>query len=194
MTVDGTSPWGWLGRPLALDLANTVVPNRGSRGSTDLLATPAQLSGWLGAVESRIGPVEPEAPADRLGEVQRLREAVRQLLHSAARGDAYPAAAVAVVNEVAAGAAVHPVLDGAPGAPVAIERWTADRPSTVALARVARSAIQILAGDDRERVRVCEAPACEAFHLIVRTEQHWCSTACGNRARAARFSARRRSL
>jgi predicted RNA-binding Zn ribbon-like protein len=54
------------------------------------------------------------------------------------------------------------------------------------LAAIADSAIEILAGPDRARLRICKAPSCGMFFLEGRAGQQWCTVSCGNRARVAR--------
>jgi len=61
-----------------------------------------------------------------------------------------------------------------------------------AAASVARASIELLASPDRERICICQAPGCVLFFLKEGRRRHWCSAACGNRARVARHYARHR--
>jgi predicted RNA-binding Zn ribbon-like protein len=179
--------WQWLGAPLALDLANSLVQVR--PGATlDLLASDEQLDGWLVRQTGRLPRLE--LSRDRLAAFRALRDALHELLAAAAAGEPLPRAAIKTLNAASARSDGHLQLalrGGAPAAKVVGSGTPLDR----ALSTIARSAIELLASPDGERVRVCPAPSCGMFYLG-RPDQEWCSTACGNRARAARHYARRR--
>ena len=165
--------WPWLGAPLALDLANTVID-----GERELLDGEAALREWLERESGRLPRVAPE-----LDRFLRLRDAVLEALRAKAAGAEPPPRAIAAIN-AASVAAGPPVLRQ--GRVVPADGTPTDR----ALAAIARSAIELLAGDDD--VRVCGAPSCGMLYLG-RPGQDWCSVPCGNRARAARHYARRRA-
>jgi predicted RNA-binding Zn ribbon-like protein len=80
-----------------------------------------------------------------------------------------------------------------PRRPVAAEAAAGGSRTLELLAAIARSAIEVVGGPDRGRVRVCRAPGCGTFFLAGRAGQVWCSAACGNRARVARHHDRRRA-
>jgi predicted RNA-binding Zn ribbon-like protein len=65
-------------------------------------------------------------------------------------------------------------------------------PDASVLGAVARSAIELLAGHDRERLRVCGAHGCDRLFIAATPRRQWCSPACGNRVRVARHAARYR--
>ena len=179
--------WPWLGAPLALDLANSLVKVR--PGATrDLLATDDDLDGWLHREAARLPRARREP--DRLDAFRTLRDALHRLFSAAAAGGRLPRAAIGTVNAASARSDGHLRL-GVRGDTPVMEVAGADRALDHALSLIARSAIELLAGPDRERLRVCPAPSCGMFFLG-RPDQEWCSTACGNRARAARHYARRR--
>ena len=179
--------WPWLGEPLALDLANSVVQVR--PGTTlDLLDSEDQLDDWLSHEGKRLPRIAPTP--DRLSAVRGLRDALHDLLSAAAADGPLPPTAIKTINAASARSEGHLRLARRGGAPVA-ELAGSGTPLDRALSAIARSAIELLAGPDRERLRVCPAPSCGMFFLG-RPDQEWCSTACGNRARAARHYARRR--
>jgi len=61
------------------------------------------------------------------------------------------------------------------------------------LAAIARSAIVLLGGAQRERLRRCQRPGCVLVFVAVNPRRRWRSTAtCGNRVRVARHYARNR--
>lgn len=183
--------WWWLGRPLAADLANAQLRIGDTDNFHDLFAEPAWLDGWLAAEKSRVGELEPGAAAARLDDFRRLRDAVREVL-SAAVGD-YSEPAVAVINEMATCVQTSTTLDIGPEGPALVEHADAGRPSDVVLARIARSAMALVAGEDRTRVRVCPASNCGSVYIAGRAQQRWCSDACGNRSRVARHASRARA-
>jgi predicted RNA-binding Zn ribbon-like protein len=181
--------WPWLGAPLSLDLANSLVQVR--PGATrDLLDSEAQLDEWLRHQRGRLPRVWPER--DRLGAFRALRDALHGALSAAAAGDLPPHSAIEAINAASRRSEGYLRLALRDGAPV-VETAGSGAPLDRALSAIARSAIELLGGLDRGRLRVCGAPSCGMFYLG-RPDQEWCSTACGNRARAARHYARRRSL
>jgi predicted RNA-binding Zn ribbon-like protein len=179
--------WPWLGAPLAMDLANSLVQVR--PGVTrDLLSSEDELDGWLRRERDRLPRVT--RVAGRLTAFAALRATLHEALSSAAAGRPPPSAAIRAINAASGRSEGHLRLALRGGAPVA-ELAGSGTPLDRALSAIARSAIELLAGPERERLRVCPAPSCGMFYLG-RPDQEWCSTACGNRARAARHYARRR--
>jgi predicted RNA-binding Zn ribbon-like protein len=176
--------YSWLGKELALDLANTkIVVSPGEE--LDGLETRAQLARWLELERDRLGAAR--GAETRLEDFQRLRDAVRDLLTAAAEGIELPTAGVAAVNRTSAAAPSFLQLRG-PG--VAVQS-RASTPVDGILGVIAESAVELLGGPDRELVRVCRAPSCGLYFLAGRERQQWCSPTCGNRARVARHYARR---
>ncbi|WP_456817879.1 CGNR zinc finger domain-containing protein [Cellulomonas sp. URHB0016] len=106
------------------------------------------------------------------------------------------------------GEAVERLNAGAAAVPVAPRlRWSEDndpaaslvaagRPASAAdelVATLARAAIGLLAGPDRERLRACPAPRCVRYFLQEHGRQEFCKTSCSNRARAARHYEKHRA-
>lgn len=186
-TRRGGPVFRWLGEPLAVDLANTVMVVRPGE-SVDLLETPGQLRAWLEAEGARTAgfAVEPERD---LAPARTLRDAVRALLEAAAQGRALPSQAVEAVNEVSGGAPVAARLVVAADGSRRVELPSSGSADAL-LGAVARSAIELLARTPAGELRICGAPSCGMFYLGTR---RWCCSACGNRARAARHYGRRRA-
>jgi predicted RNA-binding Zn ribbon-like protein len=179
--------WGWLGQPLALDLANSLARIKPGV-MRELLASDDDLDRWLARQAERLPDVDPGS--DRLAAFRELRDTLHEALSAAAAGDPPPARAAAALNDASARSDGHLRLrvdDGTPKAKLAGSGTALDR----ALSTVARSAIEVLASPDRERLRICSAPSC-GFFFFGRPDQEWCSVPCGNRARAARHYAKRR--
>jgi predicted RNA-binding Zn ribbon-like protein len=164
---------------LAIDLANTLTVERDAT-TTDLLADRDRLASWLRrrGVAGGVG-----AP-----ELQALRGHVRALLAAAVRRRALPRTAVAAVNRAVAAAPAVAQLEG----DELVFRSHASPPDAF-LADIATSAITLVGGPDRDRLRRCAAPGCGRWFLASRPRQTWCGPRCGNRARLARFHRRRRA-
>ncbi|QNP75375.1 ABATE domain-containing protein [Streptomyces roseirectus] len=172
----------------ALALANSAMALPGGH-YVDLLGTPAAASHWLTA--------HGLAPADAaLGEMcsaqlRALREQIRALF--ASRVAALPALPAAL-------AAVNDAMTRVPTAPLL--KWdettgpyrTTPHPTTAlvdhALAALAADAADLLTSPDAERLTACASTPCNRY-LLRNGRRHWCSTRCGDRARAARAYARR---
>lgn len=168
---------------VALDLANTASSGR------DELATPLRLAAWLERERDLLPPADHDAAA-RLGRFLALRQAIRELIAARVAGVAPPGGAVDAVNEASASAPFFPVL---------ARDWEGDqRPVSsdatgAVLAAIARSTMELLAGGAGERVRECSARGCGRFFVAARADRRWCSVACGNRSRVARYYVRARA-
>src|ERR687883_130866 len=82
-TRRGGPVFRWLGEPLAIDLANTIMVV--SDGQTvDLLAEEDDLSRWLHGERDRLGNCA--FARGPLPEVRALRDAIHQLFHAVATG------------------------------------------------------------------------------------------------------------
>jgi predicted RNA-binding Zn ribbon-like protein len=174
----------------ALDFVGTVSERTTTR--LDRLTSPAQLAGWL--VAAGVFDEEPDATADDLAAAVRLREALYTLLRAAtdegptAPGTPLPPDALALVNDAAAGPAV--TLRLRPEGRIA-------RTGTVpaALGHIARTAIELLGGPDRTRLRWCADATC-THPFLDRSRagrRRWCGMAgCGDRAKARAYRLRHR--
>ncbi|MBP2054109.1 putative RNA-binding Zn ribbon-like protein [Streptomyces griseochromogenes] len=172
----------------ALDLANSAVALPGGQ-FIDLLGTPAAADRWL--VERGLAPAGTDLQETCAARLRSLREEVRSLLASRVGGHPAPAAALTAVNDA---------LTRAPAA--ALLHWhpehglyrAASHPTTQivehALAALAADAADLLTGPDADRLTACGSTPCNRY-LLRHGRRHWCSTRCGDRARAARAYARR---
>ena len=96
------------------------------------------------------------------------------------------AEAVATLNATAALAPGWPtLLDGR------LEWASLAQGDARTLGELAGEAVRFLAADPE--LRACLAPGCVLYFVKDHPRRAWCSTACGNRERAARHYARRRS-
>jgi predicted RNA-binding Zn ribbon-like protein len=177
---------------LGLALANSLRA-QADGSEADSLRTAGDLGAWLARHPDGTGGVGEEV-ALRVGEFRDLRGAIRELLGAAVRREPLPPDAVARVNEASARVAHVVRLDvSGPSVPVAVEEQLSGSDAARALGAVARSAIELLGGPEREWVRVCSARGCGRFFVARRPDRAWCSTACGTRERVARHYARRKS-
>jgi predicted RNA-binding Zn ribbon-like protein len=176
------------GEPLALDLLNTRWDD-GDRIPCDLLTDTAGLAVWLSAAAL------PEEAAGRWTADQytllALRE-TRDALAAAARSPLKPSAlAVRAVNSQLAYGRRRLQLgtDGRPASTVAV-----DDPSRLVGWLAAENYLALLERAPT-RIRACAAERCPLFFFDVSLNgrRRWCSmSTCGNRNKAARFSAARR--
>jgi predicted RNA-binding Zn ribbon-like protein len=156
--------------PIAISLANVE------------LASAGDLATWLrgsGQIARDAGGI-----ALRLPEFGALRSSLRELLAAAAEGRPLPDLAVDHLNETSARVPRIARLEGGE----VMQAPVGAGPAPLALARIAWSAMEILGGPDRERVRRCGA--CGRFFKATRPDRVWCSDRCGNRIRVARHHAR----
>ena len=172
----------------ALALANSAVALPGGQ-FTDFLDTPAAANRWL--AEHDLAPLDAGLQEVCAARLRSLRDQIRALLASRAEGKPAPPSALAAVNDA---------LTRAPAA--ALLRWdparglyrAASHPTSQivdhALAGLAGNAADLLTGPDAERLTACGSAPCNRY-LLRHGRRHWCSTRCGDRARAARAYARR---
>ncbi|MER5647084.1 ABATE domain-containing protein [Streptosporangium sp. NPDC002524] len=181
----------------ALEFVSTVRATRA--GPTDTLADVEGMTAWGRAHAAQLG-VDPGfvATEELRREVVELRQAVRALFAravepgAASGADAHRlpgfAESLDLVNAAALAVPLAARLEwpagGAPRARAVPGDGTAE--SARIRAALATSAIELLAGPRRERLRTCPAPRCVLYFLKEHARQEWCSVGCGNRARAAR--------
>lgn len=139
-------------------------------------------------VRENVGPTDAELFAKLID----LRAQLREMLTAIIDGLDPPAEALETLNGLAAQAPVTLTARHETDT-IALERTSPGSSAAVLCADIARSALALLAEPARMRLRLCRAPGCVMFFLTDRSEQRWCSTSCGNRARAARHYARHQS-
>jgi predicted RNA-binding Zn ribbon-like protein len=186
-----------------LDFINTVELEKGR--PLDHLATPRDALGWLwrhdllhrDMLQRELRHYR-AAPADGervLRRVRRVRAAMRELVDATVEGRP---PALDQLDEVNRTLRTHYVYELVP-APDGVHlghRHVGD-PVDGALARLAESIAREISQGEAERLRICENPACGwVFHDTSRTgKRKWCDMAtCGNRAKAARYRERRKSV
>jgi predicted RNA-binding Zn ribbon-like protein len=157
--------------------------------AVDLFGSAGDLGRWLAMERDRLG--ECAFAIDHPEPIIELRDATRELLVASVRGESPPAQALALINERSARAPVFSQLRVDKDGSFREIEHVDDRDRMAGLLGVlARSAINLLSGPDRERLKLCTAPSCGMLFLGSR---RWCCSACGNRARAARHYQRRKA-
>lgn len=186
--MTATAPrFALLGEPLAVDLVNTVI--QAPDGLRDLLAEPARLRSWFEQQGERLDTTGSLPTFERVDE---LRTAVTAVLRAQVGGTRPDDDAVATVNHFAAGAPVVPQLVWDDAGPGRLSRDVAVDGADRVLGAIARSCVELLAGEERDRLHECASDRC--ILLFVATgRRRWCSPACGNRVRVARHYERTRS-
>ncbi|WAZ22991.1 ABATE domain-containing protein [Streptomyces cinnabarinus] len=172
----------------ALDFANSTVALPGGH-YLDFLGTAEGAGQWL--ADHGLAPVDAGIREMCAAQLRSLREQIRALLATRLDGAPAPKGALAAVNDA---------LTRAPAA--SLLHWNADRglfraaahPTDQildhALAALAADAADLLTGPDADRLTACGSPPCNRY-LLRHGRRHWCSTRCGDRARAARAYARK---
>lgn len=173
---------------LSLALANSAIALTGGH-TVDLLGTPAQANHWL--TERGLAPVDVGMREMCATQLRSLREQIRSLFASRSEGLPALPAAVRAVNDAMTRVPTAPLLqwDDKTG-----PYRASPHPTTAivdhALATLAADASDLLTGPDADRLTACGSAPCNRY-LLRYGRRHWCSTRCGDRARAARAYARR---
>ncbi|TDB71592.1 ABATE domain-containing protein [Micromonospora sp. KC723] len=174
--------------PRPVRLMNTVWADR--HGVHEALTVPADLARWLTA--TCLTHPESTVTATDLHTAITLRDALRRLAALKTQ-DTRPAArsaihdidaAVHVVNQTAATGPCRDTLDVL-GDRLRLRPTAPTADPAIALATVAAEAIALLTAPDLI-LNACHAPGCVLYFIKDHPRREWCSTACGNRARAAR--------
>lgn len=192
-----------LDEPRPIALVNTIWTDRG--GVHDALGEIADVRLWIRAVGERmnLSPalVNSDAiSADAAHRLVSLRDAVRRLAAEHTR-DPRPLGqspvsdqntAVAIVNAISAISSVRPelLLDGP--TPRRRDAWDGGSFTDALTAVIARETIELITSPKWQQLRPCIAPGCAYYFVKEHFRREWCSAVCGNRARVARHSQRRR--
>ena len=181
--------------PAPVRLMNTIWADRA--GVHDDIRTTSALVDWLAAISATDGPVR--VIRDDLSRARRLRDALRRV--AALCTDDNRVAAVSAVEDIdVAIAEINSLVAGCPTPRLALrdgqlvgDTANVGPPVTRALTAVAGEAVELFTGADSQRGsgRPMPPAACCTSCRIIRARE-WCSSTCGNRARAARHYRRHR--
>ncbi|MER6995713.1 CGNR zinc finger domain-containing protein [Streptomyces sp. NPDC000410] len=181
------------GEPLPLEFVNTVFPVRGTL--RDGLRTPEHLIWWLRSCRGRLAT---DLPDDALNGITPtdthcfilLRDAAHRLVSAYVHEREPDGWDVAQINRASSMGRPWPLLRWeADGTPSSVE-VSITPPVLAVQAEIAHALIRVLDGTSGLEPRACPAPGCVFFFDHARSRREWCSTGCGNRARAARHYAR----
>ncbi|MFF9206304.1 ABATE domain-containing protein [Streptomyces sp. NPDC014986] len=173
----------------SLDFADTAATLPAGQ-SYDLLAAPESAMRWLAAHDLTTPNVQLyEVCAQRM---RTLRAHIRALLAARVDTTTPPKDSLRAVNEALTAVPTAPLLtwDGTRGLR-RIQAHPTDQAVNHALATLAADAADLLTGPDAALLAACGSAPCDRFLLRTHGRRHWCSTRCGDRARAARAYARR---
>ncbi|MGC0384283.1 CGNR zinc finger domain-containing protein [Streptomyces sp. SAI-129] len=172
----------------SLALVNSAVALPGGH-FVDQLGTPAGADQWL--TQQGLTPVDAGMLDMCAAQLRSLREQVRALFASRVAGLPALPAAVDAINDTLTRVPTAPLLawDDKSGPYRATPHPTSELVDH-ALAALAADAADLLTGPDAERITACASAPCNRY-LLRHGRRHWCSTRCGDRARAARAYARR---
>ncbi len=181
------------GEPLALEFLNTVFPLRGAL--RDGLNTPGKLAWWLRSCRPKFTTPLQDAVLDRIDPADvrcfvTLRDTARRLVEAYVNRQRPDPVDVAQLNRVASAGQQWPCLVWEAGGPPTAHELRTAPPVTAAQIEIAHAVIALLGGNTAIDPRRCTAPGCVFFFDHARFRRSWCSTGCGNRARAARHYAR----
>jgi predicted RNA-binding Zn ribbon-like protein len=172
---------------LSLNFVATVR-HRGSQ-PRDLLATPEALSHWFASAGCRGGAV---TSTDKdLGDALILREAIYRALSSLVQEKNPAPADMKLINAAASEPLSAPQVE----LPSCRIRWESANPARSCLAEVARDAVMVIGGGDRQRLKECDSAGCRMLYIdnSPANRRRWCSMSiCGNREKIRVFRQRKK--
>jgi predicted RNA-binding Zn ribbon-like protein len=161
----------------------------------------ADVTEWLEAHgllhPTRRRPLDASSPARSavlLDHVLEFRAGLREVVEALVAGRPVDEAALAAVNGVLRARSVVELVRGEGG--IALAHRHSGDPLEDALAAVAEPLVGVISTGDADRLRICANDGCRwVFEDTSRTgRRRWCSmSSCGNRAKAARHRARKRT-
>ncbi|MEV0172358.1 ABATE domain-containing protein [Streptomyces sp. NPDC050803] len=176
-------------RYVSLALVNTRFTL--SHGRVDLLDDTEAAHLWLERHELLPDPVD--LNGRQFGRLLGLREALRALFTAYGTHERPPADDLATLNSALAAAPSTPRLDWSADGPHRADRPDTGNPAAAALSLLAEDAVDLLTGTEAAQLTECGAEGCDSWFLRSHGARRWCTTKCGNRVRAARAYAARKS-
>ncbi|WP_435852416.1 CGNR zinc finger domain-containing protein [Streptomyces sparsogenes] len=172
----------------ALDFVNSAIALPAGH-FIDLLGTPGAANRWL--TDHGLAPADAGVQEMCAAQLRSLREHLRVLFAARVAGTPVLPAALSAVNDALSKAPTTALLywDEKTG-PYRATRCPTNEILDRALATLAADAADLLTGPDADRLTACGSTPCNRY-LLRHGRRQWCSTRCGDRARAARAYARR---
>jgi predicted RNA-binding Zn ribbon-like protein len=165
---------------LSLNFVATVR-HRGSQ-PRDLLSTPEALMEWLRLV----GLLPSSAPISSTDHQKALvlREAIHGMIKAVILKNKPRKSDIALINRVANFPIATPQLH----ADADRVLWQSKHPVRACLAVIARDAVTLLGGVEREHLKMCDSGSCQMLFLDTSPSRgrRWCAMSiCGNRQKVA---------
>lgn len=169
---------------VALALVNSL--HASPSGPVDHIEDAASLWAWLFA--RGLTDADHDVIAGDVAGVQALRTAVRELLAARIEHRAPDRVTVDEVNAAAAMVPRAPALQWeSAGRPERTSAPTRARSAARVLAAIATDAIDLLCDERGDSLAACGGPRCVRILLKNHPRRQWCTPACGERIRAARY-------
>lgn len=175
----------------SIDLLNSEIYLPGGK-THDALNTPEETTTWL--IERGLVGEGSMLQSYCQSRLVSLRGDLREAFAARICGATVDPRALDRINAALAAAPNTSLLQYAPGEGFfrSLEHPTT-RLIEHAMSVIAEDAATLLAGDEAELLAQCEAEPCSRFLLKTHGRRQWCSTRCGDRVRAARSYARKRT-
>lgn len=175
----------------SIDLVNSEI--RIPDGSVhEALNTPQETTAWL--ISRGLVPEGASLQSYCQNRLVGLRGDLRKAFTALISGIAVDPRVLDGINAALTAAPHTPLLHHVPG-----EGFfrSLEHPTTQliehAMSVIAEDAAALIAGDDAPLLAQCEAEPCSRLLLKTHGRRQWCSTRCGDRVRAARAYARKRT-
>lgn len=195
---DERPPFAWIGGALCLDFVNTVSWREVGVQENEHFRTAGDLADW--AVAAGLEPEPPALDEHVIRLAHELRLGLHELMLDLARNEPVSGERVAWLNHWVrlSGDQVRiaPQPDDGPWTWVSDRASAAFDPNLALMARIIRSAVDLLQSPERSLLRVCANDRCGWLFLdrSRRRNRRWCEMReCGGRAKARRYRSRRRA-
>ncbi|MFC8518808.1 CGNR zinc finger domain-containing protein [Streptomyces sp. NPDC057257] len=179
------------GEELYLSLA--LVNTRFALGHREVDLLEDTEAGHLWLVRHELLPDRVTLNGRQFGRLLGLREALRALFKAYGAHERPAAGHLATLNAALAAAPSTPHLAWTADGPHRADEPDAGNPAAAALSLLAEDATDLLTGAEAAQLAECEAPGCDRWFLRSHGARRWCTTKCGNRVRAARAYAARKT-
>ena len=188
-TAQSNIEYPMLGEPVVVEFVNSLYID--SNGAFDFLGDLALARGWFMALSSTIlDPVDQLTESGRLT-LLTLRSAIRAVFDATPESDLESAIAVLEATANASPASVRVTTNS--DNQLTMHAVHATTHLAGAAARLAVDAIELAAEDSKNRVLVCDRPACHMHYLQHHRRRRYCNAACANADRQFRFQERHKN-
>jgi len=178
---------GVLVRPFEVPATNFLSSRYyNGRGIVDLLDSTESARRWMDVLRAEVDfPRVPFQPSEaQLAHLRDLRSTIESVYLRTVDGTS--ATAAPELEQLLAGAAIAPSVGVHDGRLEAVWTITPDDPHRELVAQIGVTALTAVSGHAATLLSKCPAPRCVLYFTRHNSRQHWCSDACGNRARVAR--------